>query len=109
MRGKLIAIYSIVVLITGLLSFILMRAALGDLLSNSDRARQEASRAAVSANTRLQLEGLLLERWLAEQAAQAKLREPFLADTSNARSENATTQANEIYSRALATFAGTNP
>ncbi|MDW8252013.1 MAG: hypothetical protein RMJ98_22180, partial [Myxococcales bacterium] len=108
MRGKLITIYSIVVLITGLLSFALMRASLGDILSNSDRARQEAFRAAAGASTRLQLEGLLLERWLVEQATSPKVREPFLNETPNARSESATNQANEIYARATATFPEVN-
>ena len=50
MRGKLIAVTSIVVLITGLLAFVLMRASLGDLLSNSERARQEAMHSAAAAN-----------------------------------------------------------
>ena len=109
MRGKLIAIYSIVVLITGLLSFVLMRASLGDILSNSERARAEASRAAIGASARLQLEGLLLERWLAEQATSPKIREPFLNETSSARSESATSQANDLYARVTAAFPGTNP
>lgn len=109
MRGKLIAIYSIVVLITGLLAFVLMRASLGDILSNSDRARQEAAHAVAGANARLQLEGLLIERWLVEQAMSPKLREPFLADTVNARNDSATNQANDIYSRAQTTFSGTTP
>lgn len=109
MRGKLIAIYSIVVLITGLLAFVFMRATLGDILFSRDRARQEAERAAAGANTRLQLEGLLMERWLVEQAMIPKLREPFLADTVNARSESATSQANEVYAHAQTTFSGMTP
>lgn len=108
MRGKLIAVYSIVVLITGLLAFVLMRASLGDLLSNSDRARQEAARAAAAANAQLQLEGLMMQRWLSEQALSPKLREPFREDVAN-RSDLATTQANDIYSRAAAAFPGANP
>jgi hypothetical protein len=109
MRGKLIAVYSIVVLITGLLAFALMRASLDDVLSNADRARQEASRAAAGANARLQVEGLLLERWLGEQVMAPRIRDPFLADTPQARSESATSQANELYSRVLAALPGTNP
>ena len=109
MRGKLIAVYSIVVLMTGLLTFMLMRASLGDLLSNADRARQEAARTAAAANAQLQLEGLTMQRWLSDQALSPKIREPFQADSPGARSDLATASANEIYARATTAFPGTNP
>lgn len=109
MRGKLIAIFSVVVLVTGLLAFVLMRAALGDVLAGPDRARAEADRAAASANAQLQLEGLNMQRWLTEQALNPQVREPFLADTPPARSEFATSQSNNLFSKATAAFPGANP
>ncbi|RYE81183.1 MAG: hypothetical protein EOO74_00955 [Myxococcales bacterium] len=109
MRGKLIATYSIVVLITGLLAFVLMRAALGDLLSNTDRARQEAARSAAAAGAQLQLDGLTLQRWLTEQAMAPRLRDPFLADNPGARGDLATNQANDLYAQASSRFASTTP
>lgn len=109
MRGKLIATYSIVVLITGLLAFVLMRASLGGLLSNTERARQEAARSAAAAGAQLQLDGLTLQRWLTEQAMAPRLRDPFLADNPNARGDLATTQANDLYARAASLFPATTP
>ncbi len=108
MRGKLIAVTSIVVLITGLLAFVLMRASLGDLLSNPERARQEAFHSAAAANAELQLEGATLQRWLSEQAMAPKMRDPFLADTPNARGDLATNQANDISARAASAFSNVN-
>ena len=63
MRGKLIAVFSVVVIVVGLLSFVLMRASLGDLFQNPDRARDEAGHAAAAANAELQLQGLNMQRW----------------------------------------------
>lgn len=91
MRGKIIAIFSVIVLIVGGLSYALMRATLGDLSTPGD-----APRALAGAVAELQLEGLVLERWLAAHAHDPKLREPFDAGTPNARAEAATTVANGL-------------
>jgi hypothetical protein len=109
MRGKLIAVFSVVVIVVGLLSFVLMRASLGDLFQNPDRARDEAGHAASAANAELQLRGLNMQRWLTEQAGDPALREPFKAETADSRSQYATTQANRIFSKATSDFPSSAP
>jgi hypothetical protein len=92
MRGKIIAVFTIVVLLVGGLAFGLMRASLGDL-SN----REETARAVTAAVTHLELEALRIERWLASQAAtRPSLRQPFDAGTADARSKTATEAADEL-------------
>ncbi len=91
MRAKIIGVFTIVVVLVGVLSFTLMRWMLGDL-SN----REEAPRAVTAAVAELQVEGLRIERWLAHQAAQKKLREPFDAGTPAARATAATTMADAV-------------
>src|SRR4051794_37537250 len=91
MRSKIIAVFSVVVLIVGGLSYALTRATLGEL-SNPG----EAGRALAGAVDKLQVDGLVLERWLATQVQNPKLRDPFNAGTPNARAEQATAVANGI-------------
>jgi hypothetical protein len=74
MRGKIIAVFALVVLVVGGLSYGLTRATLGDLSTPGEAPR------ALAAADRLQLDGLLLERWIAVQATNPKLREPFTAN-----------------------------
>lgn len=107
MRWKIIAIYSVVVAVVGLLAFALMRASIGDLVSNPDRARSEADRSASAAAAQLQLEALSLQRWLSEQEVSA--REVFTRETPEARSEAATNQANRMFSLAEAEFKQSAP
>jgi hypothetical protein len=106
MRGKIIAVFAVVVLIMGGLSYALTRATLGDL-----SPKGEAPRALTAAAAQLQVEGLVLERWLATQVADPKLREPFNAGTAPARAEGATNVANAIRDAAAAApeLAGTAP
>lgn len=97
MRAKIIAVFSVVVLIVGGLSYALTRATLGDLSTPG-----EAPRALAAAVAQLQLEGLVLERWLSAQANDAKLRDPYNAGTPNARAEAATAVANAVRDAAAA-------
>jgi hypothetical protein len=98
MRGKIIAVFALVVLVVGGLGYALSRAALGDLSTPAD-----APRALAGASAQLQLDGLLLERWLAGRGADPKVREPFNAGLASARAEAATTTANKIRDAAAAT------
>ncbi len=107
MRWKIIAIYSVVVAVVGLLAFALMRASIGDLVSNPDRARAEADRSASAAAAQLQLEALSLQRWLSEQEVQA--RDVFTRETPEARGEAATNLANRLFSMADAEFKQSAP
>jgi HAMP domain-containing protein len=95
MRGKIIAVFAVVVLVIGGLSYALTRVTLGDLSTSG-----EAPRALAAASAQLQLDGLVLERWLASQATDPKLREPFNAALASARAEGATTMANKIHDAA---------
>ncbi|WP_437671305.1 MXAN_5187 C-terminal domain-containing protein [Sorangium sp. So ce131] len=91
MRGKIIAVFAVIVLLVGGLSYALARASLGEISSQG-----EAPRALAAAMAQLQVDGLVLERWLASHASGPKLREPFNAGTPPARAEAATSAANAI-------------
>ncbi len=106
MRGKIIAVFSVVVLVVGGLAYALIRASLGDLSTPGD-----APRALAAAGAQLHLEGVLLERWVAAQVADAKLRDPFNAGTPAARAEAATELCNKIREAGAAApeLAGTAP
>jgi hypothetical protein len=91
MRGKIIAVFAVVVLIVGGLSYALTRATLGDLSTQG-----EAPRALAAATAQLQVDGLVLERWLAEQAATPRVRDTITAGTPDARAEASTSVANVI-------------
>jgi hypothetical protein len=91
MRGKIIAVFAGVVLIMGSLFYALSRATLGDLSSPG-----EAPRALAAASAQLQLDGLVLERWLASRASEPKVMEPFSAALASARAEGATSVANQL-------------
>ncbi len=91
MRGKIIAVFAVVVFVVGTLSYALTRVTLGDLSTPG-----EAQRALASASAQLQLEGLVLERWLAARSTDPKLKEPFDAALAGARAEGATSIANKL-------------
>lgn len=80
MRGKLIAVFTVVVLVVGGLSYALTRATLGDLLTPG-----ETPRALAGASALLQVDGLVLERWLAAEVTNPKLHEAYDAGTESAR------------------------
>ncbi|MEJ7727854.1 MAG: hypothetical protein WKG00_01430 [Polyangiaceae bacterium] len=106
MRGKIIAVFAVIVLIVGGLSYALTRATLGDLATPGD-----APRALAAGILQLKVDGLVLERWLAEQVGSPRVREPFQAGTANARAEAATAAANVIRDAAAAApeLAGISP
>ncbi|AUX25037.1 hypothetical protein SOCEGT47_055790 [Sorangium cellulosum] len=91
MRGKIIAVFAVIVLMVGGLSYTLARASLGSISASG-----EAPRALAAAMAQLQVDGLVLERWLASHASGPRLREPFNAGTAPARAEAATSAANAI-------------
>lgn len=91
MRGKIIAVFAVIVLMVGGLSYALARASLGNMSSQG-----EAPRALAAAMAQLQVDGLVLERWLAAHASSPRLHEPFNAGTAPARAEAATSAANAL-------------
>src|SRR6202042_2626885 len=98
MRGKLIAVFAVVVVVVGVLSYALTRATLGDLSTPG-----ETPRALAGASAQLQVDGLVLERWLASEVGNPKLREPFNAGTEPARFEGARQAADKLRERAVST------
>jgi hypothetical protein len=98
MRGKLIAVFAVVVVVVGVLGYALTRATLGDLSTPG-----ETPRALAGASAQLQVDSLVLERWLAGEVTQPKLREPFNAGTDTARFEAARQAADKIRENANST------
>src|SRR5579871_3482413 len=96
MRGKLIAVFAVVVVVVGVLSYALTRATLGDLSTPG-----ETPRALAGASAQLQVDGLVLERWLAAQVADPKLRESYNAGTDAARNEGARQLADRLRESAI--------
>ncbi len=98
MRGKLIAVFAVVVVVVGMLSYALTRATLGDLSTPG-----ETPRALAGASAQLQVDGLVLERWLAREVTNPKLREPYNAGTEPARFEGARQAADKLRELAVST------
>jgi hypothetical protein len=96
MRWKIIIVNSTILVIVGLLSFVLVKASLNDVLSNRSQRKSDAERAMRSANMQLELDSLRLERWLAGQAAEEAVTAVFAGGTSQARSENASLLATRL-------------
>jgi hypothetical protein len=96
MRFKIIIINSVILLIVGLLSFVLLRVSLEESLSNRAQRKLDAERALRSANMQFELDGLRLERWLSAGVAEDAVRSVFAGGTLQARSENASVQARRL-------------
>lgn len=106
MRAKIIAVFTVIVLVVGGLSYALTRASLGELAKPG-----ESRRSLAAASAQLELDALLLERWLSAQAVDPKNREPFDAGVPSARGEAATSVANRLRDAAAAApeLAGLSP
>lgn len=96
MRAKIIAVFTVVVLVVGVLAFALTRASLA-----SGSPKVEAGQALVSADALLRVQAFEVERWLESQALDPKLREPFSAGTAQAKSDQATAAANGVKTAAM--------
>ncbi len=99
MRGKIFGVFAVVVLVVVGLSYGLTRALLADLPAPGGG---DASRSVAAVAAQLKLDGLVLERWLAERAADPALREPFNAGTAPARADAAMKVANGVRDAAVA-------
>lgn len=102
MRSKIIIVNAGIVVIVAVLSFVLLSTSLRGVLADPTARKSEVERALHSANAQLELDGLLLERWLAEEATRPEVREVFTGGTERARSDSATTQADKIRELAMA-------
>src|SRR5580704_4198116 len=99
MRIKIIAVNALIVAIMGLLSFLLVRSALGLATSNKDQLTTEAQNDVNGAAARLQLDGLRAERWLAAAASEPATADALSKGTSVARSEAATKRCDDLVSK----------
>jgi methyl-accepting chemotaxis protein len=99
MRIKLIAVNALIVTIVSLLCFLLVRSALGTLTSDKDQLSNEAQNDVNGAASRLQLDGLRAERWLAAAAAEPANGEALSKGTLAARGDAATTRCDDLVSR----------
>lgn len=96
MRWKIITANSIVVILLGVFLGALLWAQLKRLVADEGLIVSEASQAVSAANAQLQLDGLQVERWLANRATDPALREPFEAAVKDARYEAATKHCNRV-------------
>src|SRR3954469_23208140 len=96
MRWKIIFVNTTILVIVGLLSFVLVRASLDDILTNRTERKAAAERAIYSANTQFELDSLRLQHWLGERAAEEDIVGVFASGTSRARSESASAQAKRL-------------
>jgi len=103
MRWKIIIVNAGIVVIVAVLSFVLLETSLRGILQDPSARKGEVERAVRGANAQLQLDGLLLERWLGEQATRPEVRAVFSGGTERARSDSATTQADKIRETSVST------
>jgi hypothetical protein len=109
MRLKIIIVNAGIVAIVAVLSFVLLATGLKSVVSDPAMRKAEVERSIRSANAQLELDGLLAERWLAEQAARKDVRDVFLGGTERARADSATAQADKIRDSAMSKFARLAP
>ncbi len=91
MRFRLIAAFSVVVLIVGGLSFAFARSILVGTID-----REAAPRALTAAVAQLRVEGLATERWITGKALDPKVREAFSLGTDVAKGNAATEASNRV-------------
>lgn len=96
MRWKIIIVNAGIVVIVAVLSFVLLATSLRGFLADPVARKADVERSLRSANAQLELDGLLLERWLAEQASKPAVAQVFSTGTDRAKSDSATTQADKI-------------
>ncbi len=109
MRNKIIAVNAVIVLITGLLAFAIVRQTLVTAASNPAALTERAKRDAQSAAAKLQLDGLRAERWLAGKAQEPAAADALTRSTANARADAAVALADRVLSAAKQTFSGNPP
>ncbi|MBK7581396.1 MAG: hypothetical protein IPI67_14435 [Myxococcales bacterium] len=111
MRWKIIVVNAGIVLIVGILSYVLLAASLGDVVSNVGERKTEVSQALRAAAAQLALDGARTERWLDSRTATESVKGVYSGGTVEARQQAATAAANKIRDEAVAdpTFAKMAP
>lgn len=102
MRWKIIVVNAGIVLMVGILSYVLLAASLGDVVSNAAERKVVAAQALRSASAQLALDGLRMERWLDSKTNTEPVRAVYSGGTPEARQVAATAQANKVRDEAVA-------
>jgi len=96
MRLKIIAVNALIVALVGVLSFVIMRAALVTATSNQDVLTADAKRDVQGAAAKLQYDALRAERWLRDKASEPAASDPYSASAPSARGDAATKFCNDV-------------
>jgi hypothetical protein len=102
MRWKIIFVNGGVVMVVAVLTYFLLAASLSSVVANPAEQKRELARALRGASSQLALDGLRMERWLAQQVVTRPVREVYQGGTAAARSDWATSAANALRDRAAA-------
>jgi hypothetical protein len=99
MRIKIIAVNALIVAVVGLLSFLLVRSAVGAATSNKDQLTAGAQGDVNGAAGWVQLNGLRAERWLAGVAGEPATIDALSKATASARGDAASKVCDDLVSR----------
>jgi hypothetical protein len=99
MRIKIIAVNALIVAVVGLLSFLLVRSAIGAATSDKDQLTAGAQGDVNGAAGWVQLNGLRAERWLAAVASEPATIDALSKATASARGDAATKVCDDLVSR----------
>lgn len=102
MRWKIILVNGGIVLVISLVTFFLLKTSLASKLADPKAQRAALLHTIHAAEARLTLDSLMSERWLARQASTSEVRAVFEGGTKDARSDAATSLANQLRDRAVA-------
>ncbi|NUP06618.1 MAG: cache domain-containing protein [Polyangiaceae bacterium] len=97
MRLKLIALFTLIVLVVGGLGYALSRVAVRPFTEEDPKRAPQALDAAIAL---LEVEGLATERWVAAKAIEPTLAEPFSGGNELARQRAAKEVADKVYEAA---------
>jgi hypothetical protein len=101
MRWKIILVNGGIVLVLTLVTFFLLKTSLATVVADPKVRRAELVQAVQAAEARLTLDALMGERWLSQQANSEQVRAVFEGGTREARSDFATSAANQLRDRAV--------
>ena len=104
MRNKIIAVNAAIVLIVGLLSFVIVRQSTLAAATNPERIKTHTERDAQAVSARLQLDGLRIERWLAQKATEPAALEVFNKASDGAKGDAATAFCDSVAGAAKSVF-----
>jgi hypothetical protein len=102
MRWKIIIVNAGIVLVVGILSYLLLAASLGDVVSNPAKRKTEVAQALRAASAQLALDAARTERWLDARTAIEPAKGVYAGGTIDARQQAATAAANKLRDEAVA-------